>query len=57
MFLPAGGSNLSKDSVVNVSQILTIDRRQLGDEVGTLDIETMKQIESGLRRVLQLDGS
>jgi mRNA interferase MazF len=57
VFLPVGRSALSKDSVANVSQILTIDRRQLGDTVGSLDVETMNQIESGLRRVLQLDGS
>lgn len=57
VLLPAGRSNLSKDSVANVSQILTIDRRQLGDAVGILDLETMTQIESGLRRVLQLEAS
>jgi len=57
VFLPTSRSKLSKDSVANVSQILTIDKRQLGEEVGSLDIETMNQIESGLRRVLQLDAS
>ena len=47
-------SGLRKDSVVNVSQILTLDKRHLDDRVSTLDDATMGQIESGLRLVLDL---
>ncbi len=47
-------SRLRKDSVVKVSQILTLDKRHLDDRVTTLDDATMSQIESGLRLVLDL---
>ena len=40
--------------MVNVSQILTLDKRHLDDRVTTLDDATMGQIESGLRLVLDL---
>ena len=52
--LPAGRSGLPKDSVVNVSQIVTIDRRQLGGRVGMLDHDTLAQIDAGIRLVLDL---
>ncbi len=47
-------SSLPKDSVVNVTQIVTIDESQLLEYVGTLSERKMKQIEEGLRLVLSL---
>jgi len=44
--VPASRSGLSKDSVVDVSQIVTLDERQLGDRVGALDFDTLSQIEA-----------
>ena len=52
--VPAGRSGLPKDSVVNVSQIVTLDKRQLAERVGALDYDTLDQIEAGLRLVLDL---
>lgn len=52
--VPASRSGLPKDSVVNVSQIVTLDKRQLGERVGALDRNTLAQIEAGLRLVLDL---
>ncbi len=52
--VPASRSGLPKDSVVNVSQIVTLDKRQLGEHVGVLDCDTLDQIEAGLRLVLDL---
>ena len=52
--VPANRSGLSKDSVANVSQIITLDKRQLGDRVGALDFDTLAQIEAGLRLALDL---
>ena len=52
--VPASRSGLPKDSVVNVSQIVTLDKRQLGERVGVLDHDTLAQIEAGLRLVLDL---
>lgn len=47
-------SGLSKDSVVNVTQIVTIDKTQLLEFVGTLSERKMEQIDEGLRLVLSL---
>ena len=47
-------SGLSKDSVVNVMQIVTIDKSQLLEFVGTLSERKMEQIDKGLRLVLSL---
>lgn len=47
-------SGLSKESVVNVSQLLTVDKRLLNDYTGTLSTNKMEQVEKGLRLVLSL---
>ncbi len=52
--VPAGRSGLPKDSVVNVSQIVTLDKRQLAERVGALDHDTLAQVDAGLRLVLEL---
>ena len=52
--VPAERSGLAKDSVVNVSKIVTLDKRQLTERVGTLDRDTLAQIDAGLRLVLDL---
>ena len=47
-------SGLSKHSVVNVSQILTIDKALLTDRVQPLSAELMQRVDNGLRLVLDL---
>lgn len=47
-------SGLPKESVVNVSQILTIDKRLLRDYVGTIPAKKMEQVDEGLRLILSL---
>ncbi len=47
-------SRLPKDSVVNVSQIITLDRRTLAQKVSVLGAETMSEVAAGLRLVLEL---
>ena len=45
-------SGLAKLSVVNVSQLVTLDREQLTRRVRALPAETMRDIDEGLRLVL-----
>ncbi|HET6347934.1 MAG TPA: type II toxin-antitoxin system PemK/MazF family toxin [Candidatus Krumholzibacteria bacterium] len=52
--LDASLSRLSKDSVVNVSQLATLDRRVLTQAVSALPEETMSRVDEGLRLVLTL---
>jgi len=54
VLIPARASGLRKDSIANVSQIVTLDRAYLVELVGTMDSKTLRQVESGLRLVLGL---
>jgi mRNA interferase MazF len=50
--LPAQVSGLPKDSVANVSQIVTLDKTFLVERCARLPEEIIQQIEDGLRLVL-----
>jgi mRNA interferase MazF len=54
VFLPAVASGLPKDSVLNVTALVTIDKGDLGQPVGALPAALMAEIDRGLRRVLDL---
>jgi len=54
VFLPALSSGLPKDSVVNVSQPMTVDRVDLDDTGVELPGSLMDAIDAGVRRVLDL---
>lgn len=54
VLVPAGSSGLLRDSVVNVSQILTLDRTFLSEHAGTLPRRLQTAVDAGLRTVLQL---
>lgn len=44
---------LSKSSVVLVSQILTVDKAQLGEHIGTLSAKRVREIIDGILLVLE----
>jgi mRNA interferase MazF len=46
-------SNLSKQSVVNVSQVFTVDKTQLEEYVGTLSTKRVTEILNGIKLVLE----
>lgn len=52
--LPTGRSGLGKDSVVNVSQVATVDKRRLSDPVGRLSLRQQLDVDAGLRLALSL---
>ena len=54
VLIAAKASGLPKDSVANVSQIITLDRDFLLERAGRLRGQTMKDIDIGLRLVLGL---
>ena len=53
--LAAGAAGLDKDSVVNVSQIATLDKQQIGSRVGRLAVEQLDALDTGLRLALNLN--
>ncbi len=52
--LPTKGTGLSKASVVNVSQLLAVDKRFLTEKIGRLTLVQMEEVDAGLRLVLAL---
>ncbi|MGO9619124.1 MAG: type II toxin-antitoxin system PemK/MazF family toxin [Bryobacteraceae bacterium] len=54
VLLPARVAGLPQDSVVNVSQLLTLDRSFLTEHVGTLPPRAQRFVDEGLRIVLAL---
>lgn len=54
VFLPAATSGLSKDSIVNVTALVTLNKTDLDTEAGRLPAALMGEVDRGLRRVLGL---
>ena len=54
VFVPASESGLPKDSVANVSQVITVDRTFLTEKCGRLPSHLIRSIEEGLRLALSL---
>jgi mRNA interferase MazF len=47
-------SGLSQESVVNVSQLITLDKRLLTTLVRRVSAETLRDVEAGIRLVLAI---
>ena len=50
-----GVGGLREDSVINVTQVFTLDKSDLIELLGTLPIEKLERIDAGLAQVLALD--
>ncbi len=51
---PARATGLAKDSVIQVSQLLTIDRDRLTERVGPLPATLLRTLDAGLRLALEI---
>jgi mRNA interferase MazF len=54
VFVPATASGLPRDSVVNVTGILTLDEDHMTEMAGQLPSYLQTEVDQGLRRVLDL---
>jgi mRNA interferase MazF len=54
VLLRATESGLQQDSVINVSQIVTLDKLMLDKRVGQVTPRTLELVEHGIRLVLDL---
>ncbi len=54
VLLPAKAVGLPRDSVVNVTQFVTVDRDYLEERAGEVPSKTLARVEAGLRLVLDL---
>lgn len=53
VLLEEGEANLPKRSVVNVTQIIIVDKAQLSEYIGTLSPKRVRQILDGITLVLE----
>jgi len=51
--LKDGDANLPKESVVNVTQVLTVDKTELADRLGKLPAGTVDAIREGLQLLFE----
>jgi mRNA interferase MazF len=54
VMLDAGDGGLDRPSVVNCSQVVTLDKANLTERLGQLRVTQLRVVESGLRRALNL---
>ncbi len=54
VFLPATATGLPRDSVLNMTALVTLNKSELSDRVGTLPSALQEEVDRGLRRVLSL---
>jgi len=53
LLLRKGEANLPRPSVVNVSQVVTVDKSILREKIGTLSRQRVREIVAGLSLVLE----
>lgn len=53
VLLEKGEANLPKQSVVNVSQLFTVDKSQLAEYIGTLSSRRVREILNGIQVVIE----
>ena len=54
VFMPATAIGLTRDSVVNVTALPTLDKTDLTDRAGTAPRSLLDEVGRGLRHVLDL---
>ena len=54
VLIPAKVAGLPKDSVANVSHVITVDQDSLTEPAGRIRGQILKDVEKGLRLVLDL---
>ena len=54
VFCSGRASGLPRDSVINISQIVAVDRSLLTERIGAVSASVLRQVEEGLRLVLAL---
>jgi mRNA interferase MazF len=53
VMLNKGEANLEKKSVVNISQVLTVNKSDLSEKIGTLSSEKTEEIINGIKLLVE----
>jgi mRNA interferase MazF len=54
VFLPANATGLPRDSVVNVTALVTLNKAELTEKAGYAPLMLLREVDRGLRAVLDL---
>lgn len=54
VFLPAAATGLPRDSVANVTAVVTVDKADLSDVAGQVPPYLIQDVDAGLRQVFHL---
>ena len=54
LLLPARSYGLNRDSVANVSQVITVDKSFLTEKIGKLKPQLLESVDNGLRLAMAL---
>jgi mRNA interferase MazF len=54
VFLPAAATGLPRDSVVNVTAVVTLNKADLAEQSGVAPLTLLREIDRGLRTSLEL---
>jgi len=54
VFMPAAATGLPRDSVVNVTAVVTLNKADLAEQAGLAPLALLREIDRGLRNVLDL---
>ena len=57
VLLEAGEGNLPRQSIVVVSQVSTVDKTQLGEYIGSLSEQRIRQILAGMQFLYKITGT
>jgi mRNA interferase MazF len=53
VLLEKGEANLPKQSVVNVSKVFTVDKRDLGEKIGALSYGRVREVLDGIHLLIE----
>ena len=53
VLLKKGEANLPKKCVVNISQIFTVDKRDLSEKIGTISKERLSTVLAGINQLIE----
>jgi mRNA interferase MazF len=54
VFLPAAATGLPKDSVANITAVVTLTKADLSEQAGQAPLTLLREVDRGLRQVLDL---
>ena len=53
VLLKKGEGNLRKDSVINITQIVTVDKSDLSEKIGSLSAQKVRQVIDGIKLLME----